>query len=159
MIDINQIASDFCDNYVELIVEGGIVNDMKRTLISKNDITEVLHAVEVDPQGTVMALSMGGTIVATKLLNRGDLDQTTISNGIVAFNTVIIEVLASGFFMASMEIKTLLGIDTYVNNYYRSSQKKEAPAHHAMPEGFTPKGNDPFANLDFKMDWNSDLKD
>jgi hypothetical protein len=155
MIDIHQIATDFCNNYVELIVEGGIENNRESTLLSKRDITQVLESVENDPVGTVMVLSTGGTIVASTLINRGDIDQTSIANGIVAFNTVIIEILASGFFMASMELKSLLGIDKYVQTTYKSASKKET----AMPKGFTPRGDDPFANLDFKMDWNPDLKD
>lgn len=159
MIDINQIATDFCNNYIELIVDGKIKNNRESTLLSKRDITEVLDSVENDPVGTVMVLSRGGTIVASTLARRGDMDQTFIANGIIAFNTVIIEILASGFFMASMELKTLLGIDKYVQTTYKSASKKETPAHHAMPEGFTPRGDDPFANLDFKMDWNPDLKD
>lgn len=155
-LDMTSIVTEFVENYVDLMVNGNFKNDRGRLLLSRESIFDIMRSVELDPQGTVMMLSMAGSLVANRLLEIESLSQADVANGIVALNTVLFEILASGFFMATVEIKSLLGIDQYVRS---PSKRKEAPtAPNPMPEGFEPDSN-PFENLDFKMDWNPDIKD
>lgn len=158
MIDIEAIVKEFSDNFVAAVVYQD-QGKLKQSFLSPNTIATILSAVEKDPMGSVLLLSMGGNYVVSYL--QGVLeDPKPIPSAIVAFNCCVLEVVASGYFIASTELKSLLGMDSYSTQFFKGDPQPAKPSSpNYMPEGFTPKGDDPFANLDFKMDWNPDLKD
>ena len=153
MIDIETVVEDFCENYMQFIE----TQDINKTFVSMKSTNIIFEGIVSNPQNASAVLGSANALVAQKLMESG-LDKLQAAAGASMFNYLVIDFLVKINAELMGEITLLTDLSNLFSSGAQRRKNKADAGLDSDPNGFEPQEkNDIFSNLDFKLDWDSDL--